>query len=104
MKLQRSFWHVTKIICTKNHADQSNNLMVISNLVITQSDQFEIFMITLIKKGPEKIIGTKNDADQSNNLKVISDLVITQSDKFEIFNDHLDKKQPRTFKVFWLEI
>ena len=72
--------------------------------MITQSDKFEIFMITLIKKGPEKIIGTKNDADQSNNLKVISDLVITQSDKFEIFNDHLDQKRPRIIEIYGLEI
>ena len=44
---------VTKIICTKNHADQSNNLKVIRDLVINLPDKFEIFNDHLDQKGPE---------------------------------------------------
>ena len=59
LKLSRSFEHVTKIICTKNDADQSNNLKVIRDLVITQSDEFEIFNDHLDQKRPRtfKIYG-----------------------------------------------
>ena len=35
-----------------NDADQSNNLKVISDLVITQSDEFEIFNDHLDQKRP----------------------------------------------------
>ena len=52
LKLLRPFKYVTKIICTKNDADQSNNLKVISDLVITQSDEFEIFNDHLDQKRP----------------------------------------------------
>ena len=36
MKLHGSFRHVTKIICTKNNASQSNKLKVINDLVINE--------------------------------------------------------------------
>ena len=59
LKLSRSFEHVTKINFTKNDADQSNNLKVIRELVITQSDEFEIFNDHLDQKRPRtfKIYG-----------------------------------------------
>ena len=59
MKLDGSIKPVTKIICTKNPADQSNNLKVISNLVITLLDKFEIFKDHLDQKWPRtfKIYG-----------------------------------------------
>jgi len=59
LKLNRSFRHVTKIICTKNHADQSNNLKVIRDLVIIVPDKFEIFNDHLDQKRPRtfKIYG-----------------------------------------------
>ena len=44
--------HVKNIICTKNHADQSNNLKVVSDLVITLPDKFEIFNNHLDQKMP----------------------------------------------------
>ena len=54
LKLNRSFRHVTK-----NHADQSNNLKVIRDLLITQSDKFEIFNDNHDQKRPRtfKIYG-----------------------------------------------
>ena len=53
LKLSRSFEHVTKIICTKNDANQSINFKVIRDLVITQSDNFEIFDDHHDQKSPE---------------------------------------------------
>ena len=46
-------------MCTKNHADQSNNLKVIRDLVITVPDKFEIFNDHLDQKRPRtfKIYG-----------------------------------------------
>ena len=51
--------HVAKIICTKYDADQSSNFKVIRDLVITQSDKFEIFNDNHDQKRPRtfKIYG-----------------------------------------------
>ena len=42
-----------KIIYTRNYDDQSNNRKVTSDLLITLPDETEIFVFTLVKKGPE---------------------------------------------------
>ena len=44
---------MTKIICTKNDANQSIIYKVIRDLVITQSDEFEIFDDHHDQKSPE---------------------------------------------------
>ena len=48
--LGRSFEHVKNIICTTNYAYQSNDLKVISDLLITLPDEFEKFYDHLQKK------------------------------------------------------
>ena len=50
--LGRSFEHVKNIICTTNYAYQSNDLKVISDLLITLPDEFEKSNVHLDQKRP----------------------------------------------------